>query len=397
METWKIINDSNLTTYEISTCGNVRNYKTMRPLKINKSGEYSRITLNKKSYFLHRLIALTFIDNPLNKLTVNHIDKNKHNNNVTNLEWATYLEQYTHSYTNNKNNNKGVWKINPNTNEKIEYYSTIKDAGLKINGNPNSCKNISACARGIINIAYGYKWKYNNYEELVNEIWKSVDIKDKQKQNYYISNYGRIRNNSRLLKLRIDNNGYFSINNIYVHRIVAIAFIPNPHNYSIVNHIDGNKLNNTINNLEWTTSSGNSIHSVINGLRKNVKKIEQIDGSGNVIEIFNSCLEAAKKLNVNCRSINKCCKRELKSCGINKLQFRYKDNNHKSTVDKDMAQSKKRNIKQINIYNRDNKLIDSCVSITETSKKYNVNSKTIVSHCEGIVKYSKLDYYFRYK
>ena len=55
---------------------------------------------------------------------------------------------------------------------------------------------------------------------------------------------------------------------ILVHRLVAICFLPNPNNYRTVNHLDGNKLNNCIENLEWCSDSSNLIHARDNGLLK---------------------------------------------------------------------------------------------------------------------------------
>lgn len=63
---------------------------------------YLKINLIKKSYFVHRIIAQTFIDNPDNKPMVNHKDRNKYNNNVENLEWVTALEN-SHHYWKTKN------------------------------------------------------------------------------------------------------------------------------------------------------------------------------------------------------------------------------------------------------------------------------------------------------
>ena len=56
--------------------------------------------------------------------------------------------------------------------------------------------------------------------------------------------------------------------NIYVHRIVATLFIPNHNNYKEVNHIDGDKSNNDISNLEWCSHSMNGLHAYKIGLRK---------------------------------------------------------------------------------------------------------------------------------
>ena len=119
METWKKINILNgLNEYEISTFGNIRNNKTKRILKINnKVNGYSSISLNGKTHKIHRLVALTFLNNKDDKPTVNHIDKNKHNNKLDNLEWATYSEQNKHSKNELINHNRGIWKIDIKTNE----------------------------------------------------------------------------------------------------------------------------------------------------------------------------------------------------------------------------------------------------------------------------------------
>lgn len=93
---------------------------------------------------------------------------------------------------------------------------------------------------------------------------------------YEVSNFGNIRSlkNSIILKPYIKN-GYLAVNlfggvqkHFYVHRLVAEAFIPNPKHYKEVNHIDCNKSNNNVSNLEWCNRKQNLQHSYDNGLKR---------------------------------------------------------------------------------------------------------------------------------
>lgn len=88
---------------------------------------------------------------------------------------------------------------------------------------------------------------------------------------YYVSNYGRIRHNGRILAGSLHQDGYVLVTikgkQYPVHRLVAECYIENPEDKPEVNHIDGNKQNNQVSNLEWVTRSENALHAVKNGLQ----------------------------------------------------------------------------------------------------------------------------------
>ena len=176
----------------------------------------------------------------------------------------------------------------------------------------------------------------------MNEIWKRLKYRGKDYGNLYeVSNLGNIRNakTHKLRKLRINDKGYHVISlslgsaknrpTVRVHRLVAEAFIPNPDNKPEINHIDGNKCNNIITNLEWCTPKENVAHALQFGLANvdhlkalseyRSKSVKCIDKQGN-ITIYPSIREAARvvmgdKAKYMRYHISECCHGIRETCG----------------------------------------------------------------------------------
>lgn len=120
----------------------------------------------------------------------------------------------------------------------------------------------------------------------------------KEDSDYLIYENGQLysKKANRFLKGKIDNVGYqvyalaigdkFSVNNkrkskmLYAHRLVAEYFIPNPLNLPYVHHKDGNRLNNNVNNLDWTTAAENNLYKINKGNRSTTPKYKLVDLEG---------------------------------------------------------------------------------------------------------------------
>lgn len=177
----------------------------------------------------------------------------------------------------------------------------------------------------------------------MNEIWKKIV----GYEDYEISNYGRIKsfkkNQEKILSPSKDKDGYKQIilhNNdgikrFYVHRLVAIHFIPNPNNYKIVNHKDETKDNNVVDNLEWCNTKyninwGTRNNRMIETRKKNKgltapKSIVQTSINGEKIKEWNSACECARELNITQQGISACCLGKIES--FKGFIWRFNNNN----------------------------------------------------------------------
>lgn len=109
-----------------------------------------------------------------------------------------------------------------------------------------------------------------------------------------------------------------------IHRLVAIKYIKNPNGYNVVNHKDGNKLNNHKDNLEWTTTSKNTKHAYQNNLINTTKtKVVQYTRNMEKIKVWNSIKEASKELNLNHANIVTVCKQNTNRKYVGGYIWRY--------------------------------------------------------------------------
>lgn len=146
--------------------------------------------------------------------------------------------------------------------------------------------------------------------------WKKIFVNEKETY-YSVSNYGEVRNDSTgtLLEGSIANNGYKMVHLRYridkycsVHRLVMKAFYPCDEMDDLqINHKDGNKLNNYIENLEWCTALENIRHSYTTGLQKyKMKPCHMYSLKGDYIKSFVNAAEASKNTGLDYSSILRC-------------------------------------------------------------------------------------------
>lgn len=151
------------------------------------------------------------------------------------------------------------------------------------------------------------------------EIWKTIE----GYPNYMVSNLGRVKSlnygKEKLLKPGFNGRYYFVYfckegkqKNYKVHRLVAQAFIPNPNNLPEVNHIDENKTNNRVDNLEWCDRKYNINYGT--RTEKTRKPILQFTKNGEFVKRWNSGMDIERELEFNSGNISSCCLGKLKTC-----------------------------------------------------------------------------------
>ena len=328
------IYDNQETNYIITSDGKVFNRKTNKELK----GTFARneyhsvqLTINgkPKTLMIHRMVAEMFCDNPNNYSIVDHIDRNKYNNNYTNLRW-------------------------------------VDNSANALNIDKRECVN-----------------KIKNIEDIDLTQWKPV----KRYPDYMVNEDGGIINlkTKRLLSGSI-RNGYIriNINNKWesLHRLIWESFynkILEPN--EIIDHIDGNRLNNKLSNLRLVEPSENMLNSHINGHAKDIE-VDQYDLQGNYINTYYSMATAAYAVNKTKDAVRSAANRHGSCAGYFWIR---KDDN--ITIEELLKITKtnkpKSNCIGITQYSIDGEKIAYYTSLNEASETIHCASSTIRRAADG--------------
>jgi len=274
-EVWKTITDYD--NYEVSSFGRVRNKNTghIKNLQENSDGKYKvNLWKNNKGSNLtvHRLVVSHFLSNEENKKFVIFADGDLSNLKLSNLNYSDVSGTY-----------------NIRIDHKIEQYDefglinvweSFKDI---LNSTDITYKELNrSCAQH--EPSRGFYWRIYIEIDLEGEIWKPCQIDN---EIYEVSNKGRIRNEKtkRHLSPSVRSDGYINVGlkgklSLPVHRLVGTVHVTRyREDQNEINHIDGNKQNNSAENLEWCTGKENMQHASDNNLipRKSRSPRELVD------------------------------------------------------------------------------------------------------------------------
>ena len=412
-EQWKKI--SYASNYKISNFGNIKNIKTSKLITINykrlkdtntRARPYLSHNGKSKGYYLHRIVAEHFIDNPDNLPEVNHKDGECYNNKVSNLEWITKNDNMKHASSNSLiNRYKREIIIKNKITGQVNKFSKLKD-----------CAKFLNCSNGLISLTCSGKRVDKKYDmEYVNDKPKDIDAIDivwkpyLECNKYLVSDTGQVKNKkTNRIMLGSKQNGYrfvtLFINNStpkmnrLIHRMVAQTFLENIKKKPVVNHKDTDILNNHVDNLEWVTYKENmNTVETKNNLKKgkNSKIILHVEIlTGKIINEFYGASEAQEKINIDSGYVLKICnyyKGNKQYGGSNTFKTYQKKNIFIFEEDKDNLETYleiakteyiPKTIKVLQLDKNTNELIQTFNSTCEAAKVLNIKPVGINICCQ---------------
>jgi hypothetical protein len=354
-------------TYMVSNMGRIKNKNTgqIKSLSKNQGGfTYVRIDIGKKAkkitYQIHQLVAKMFNGECPKDHFVVHKDSNKDNNAASNLTYMTKSAAKLRYHNLNKKEDLSKSKSKSDSESESESESDVEETKVKQVISTKAKQQIKekTIPKKVVTTSSSesesedetislkeYKIlqaKIKTLEEENKSLKKQLNIKEPDKTpsiekksatenkthskperkqvheftRYEVDKKGNVYTNGYMVKPYINCNGYHRISlsmndgttklrqNKYVHRLVAGAWIPNPKNLPYVNHINANKIDNRVENLEWCTASENMLHD--SKLRKTGKRIYAFDSkTGKFYKSYESIKAAGRAIGIDSTSITK--------------------------------------------------------------------------------------------
>ena len=332
----EVLNGRTPGCWQVSSEGRCRNSRGGISHGCLEPSGYCEVQINGSMFKLHRLIAHAFLGPPPSQAAwqVNHIDGNCSNNRIDNLEWVTQSENTRHSYATNPSRGKsGPRRERPVMrrhlgSHKWTNFSSVKAAAESMSQPYETVR--SRCCRNSQVDGYEYKFAPVQQVELPGEEWcPMIDPRSgRVVSGRMVSSQGRIKTKAGRLSCGTSReDGYFFAQIIvgsklqrrmeYVHRLVAAAFLglpPSPE-HSQVNHMDGNKSNNAVENLEYVTPAENNAHRCANLKGCNPLSKEVLSRAYGTKEEWThhpSLVSAARTLGLHKSSVSACARGMLK-------------------------------------------------------------------------------------
>ena len=346
------------------------------------NGDRKRVTRG-----LHWLVATSFIPNPEILPIPNHLDGDGHNNCIDNLEWCTHKQNSQHAHDTGLHPQKGRPVLQYTLDGKfIRRYEKARDAA----------KAVSCCHQAITHACAGRKktikgfiWKFETEKEICSEDEDYKIIKGYE--SYKISNMGRIFSlkTNRYLSLTTRKDGYQRVHlnqeSKYVHVLVATAFHGSPPDHlkrPVVDHINNDKQDNRIENLEWIEFNENIRRACKTGALDNCLSVIRYDLEGNEMKRYRSVAKAAKDVGTSHTSILNACHKKKHCHTIVDCLWRFENDPLKPDEAKTITRSKT-NVVQ---YSLNGEKLKEYKSMAEASRETGTPRASISHVCRGKIK-----------
>nr|QBK93843.1 MAG: HNH endonuclease [Pithovirus LCPAC406] len=386
-----------LSKYKISNHGDVRNKQSCTNLDGYYKGSDKRKEFGlynnegrPKGFKRYNLLMYAFRGTPEDdSMTVDHIDCDPTNDNLSNLRWAT-----KHDQTLNRKSYTKVRRKVQQSNDSIiiAIHLSYDDAAEYVGGHGH---NVQKACR--YQTSYkGFDWIYFDTLDLDDEVWKDGNDLFPEFKQFQVSNKNRIRRESKTTKGYLDN-GYMIVNlahndnsrnAIKIQRLVKAVFSGKRCRDLQVNHINGVKTDNRPENLEYMTQKQNSQHAVDTGLTNTRKAVQQLTLKNEFIKEFVSQAKASRETGISDRCISLCCLD--KQAGSGGFHWRFAD--PKLRV-KTTVRSNKISINEVD---EEKNIIRTFESTAEAAKILNVCLSTISSCLKSCRWCKKGKFYIEY-